>query len=550
MSVVPGGTSTTYYLYPGCYVVDPSNILQPNVPITVKDSSGATLAPRSNVNPYGLITLSSSAGAFVPPVYLPSDGGPVLYSSATIVPVTVACGEGVTPNQFSTLQTQVGANTSSITAGTVDTVARAGVAAINATLGTQPAGAAASLTARLAAIDIAIATLQGVAPIPTTVTQLTWAKVDFAQAAAPPVAGTYSSIPGYPGAGKFRLGMTSAAADFAGFDSIVYGAGGTAATTTHCTAARRYGTSGPLWSAGEKSTLQGLIANGRVPTFSFKNGPYTFAQVAAGVADADWITTCTFIKTLTGPIFLSYFHEVENPMNNAATPTDQASYRAAYRHIIDVARAQGVTNVAWSAPLYMSLFTWQTRDFKLWHPEWSGTAWLTNADGTRQKYLDILGIDYYNPYVDNPTNPFNTGTRNRDISADLLNVVIATYLRDGGRPMPMTIGEQGVYNYLSTLEADGMTPELMLSNMVDDCVGHPTMPLINTCFWNNSGSAFTAQMDPLRNAGDAFGPKTTAVRNIAAGLILRTTGGGRVTAATPAAQRVWVADTLNRVVSA
>ena len=108
MSVVPSGTSTTCYLYPGCYVVDPNNILQPNVAITVKDSAGATLLPRGSVSPYSLLTLASSAGGFVPPVYLASDGGPVLYSAATIVPVSVACDEGVTPGQFASHTARLG----------------------------------------------------------------------------------------------------------------------------------------------------------------------------------------------------------------------------------------------------------------------------------------------------------------------------------------------------------------------------------------------------------------------------------------------------------
>lgn len=450
--------------------------------------------------------------------------------------------------------------------GTTDPVARASIASINALLGTNIAGMFATLTAHLVDIDTKIGVLQGVRPPGPTKSQLVWARASFTQPVTAPTIDNYALIPGYPGTGKIRMGQASATAD-GPFDQLVYSTTGYSTTPLHCSIAREYLQSGPLWSAGEQSVLRGHTSLGRVPIATFKTAPYSYAQVVSGAADADWIATCTFIKSLTGiggtanaPIWCSYWHEPENigalPANPSSAQVtqalaDQDNYRSGYRHLVEVARAQGVTNIAWCAPFWMSLWDWQHLDPKLWHPEWSGTAWLTNPDGTRKKYIDLLGIDYYDPTVYNSTTVnFNSTTRNRLPTGDIVGVIIAMYLRMGGRPMPIVIGEHGIYSFLSTLEADGVSAELIVSDLMDNCVQHPTMPVIGTCVWNNGQAGFDPTTgDPKRVSSDPFGPKTMAYRNVAAGMILRTNTGAQVTPATPQANRVWVPDTFNRVVS-
>lgn len=153
MSVVPSGTSTTHYLYPGVPVVNISGVPQPNVAITAKDSTGATLAPRDSNSPFGLVSLSSNASGIVPPCYLPSDGGGVLYSAGTIVSTSIGSAEGITPGQFTTLTGRV----TVVEAGTTDTTARSSITAVQGQLGTTPQGTFTTVAARFTSAESSIA---------------------------------------------------------------------------------------------------------------------------------------------------------------------------------------------------------------------------------------------------------------------------------------------------------------------------------------------------------------------------------------------------------
>jgi hypothetical protein len=80
---------------------------------------------------------------------------------------------------------------------------------------------------------------------------------------------------------------------------------------------------------------------------------------------------------------LSYHHEAEaSGSNNFGTPAD---YIAAYRHVVDIFRAQGVTNVTW---------VWQPTAFAFRVKPSDRRYYLNWYPG--DAYVDNVGFDGYN----------------------------------------------------------------------------------------------------------------------------------------------------------
>lgn len=108
MPVTPAGTSTPHYLYPAVLVVSSTGDPQENLtPITVKTPAGATLAVRAADTQLPITTLAANSYGATPPLLIPGDGGPVLFTAAGGISLSVSSAEGVTSAQFAALQAQV-----------------------------------------------------------------------------------------------------------------------------------------------------------------------------------------------------------------------------------------------------------------------------------------------------------------------------------------------------------------------------------------------------------------------------------------------------------
>lgn len=321
----------------------------------------------------------------------------------------------------------------------------------------------------------------------------------------------------------------------------------------------------------ESSKVEQWTREGRVGLLSFKKGQWSMEQWAnrdAGLltelrALARWLKTLPAIAAAAGKggkgeHDVSFWHEPEE----FATLAEAKVWRQACRTFIEVLEEEGVTNIAPTAPMYVAVNDFKNKDFRLWHPEWDDDLKpILKADGTRRPYIKKFGIDWYNPHVNVATNridgvPQKAGEieDNHTWKEDVLDTILADYIDKGGRPMPMVIGEFGLYTqyhqggYGESLESTGVTMDLILSDLVDDGVYSKTFPVTGIAFWNSNECRFSDDKDWKRNASDAWGIKHTAVRQVTAGMILRTNAqsprgaGKRVLPSDAEAHRSWVVD--------
>ncbi|WP_206958026.1 glycoside hydrolase family 26 protein [Trinickia acidisoli] len=127
--------------------------------------------------------------------------------------------------------------------------------------------------------------------------------------------------------------------------------------------------------------MQFDLKAGRTPVVTWACGDMN-ANVAAGADDQLIIDTANAVKQFGAPMFIRWYWEMNLPAgtnNQDCMGNDGAAgYIAAWRHIHDVFKAQGVTNVSW-----------------LWNP--AGAS--TNADSSPyypgDGYVDWIGFDGY-----------------------------------------------------------------------------------------------------------------------------------------------------------
>jgi hypothetical protein len=131
------------------------------------------------------------------------------------------------------------------------------------------------------------------------------------------------------------------------------------------------------WTAGQ----------GRIPYISWKPstsaGPIPWATIASGEVDAEIVARALAVKAWGKPMYLTFHHE---PEDDVSTYGSEQDYVAAFRHIVDVFRAEGVTNVAWA---------------------WTMTSWsFTSSEATAfypgDDVVDFIGVDAYNWYPGKP----------------------------------------------------------------------------------------------------------------------------------------------------
>ena len=85
-------------------------------------------------------------------------------------------------------------------------------------------------------------------------------------------------------------------------------------------------------------------AAGRYTSSSTGNPAAGWSAIANGSQDATIVAHADAIKSFGHPMYLAFHHEPENDLDTYGTP---AEYAAAFRHVVDVFRARGVTNVAY-----------------------------------------------------------------------------------------------------------------------------------------------------------------------------------------------------------
>lgn len=143
----------------------------------------------------------------------------------------------------------------------------------------------------------------------------------------------------------------------------------------------------PVQGTFPDAAERNLAAGGRLPFIAWQarvsssNTSLKYADIASGRYDAAYVVTAADrVKAYGKPIFISFEPEFDT-QKSRGTP---AQYVAAYRHIHDVFRSKGVTNVAW---------VWQTSGYLGAGNDayiWSGYP--------GDAYVDWVGWDPYNFY--------------------------------------------------------------------------------------------------------------------------------------------------------
>jgi hypothetical protein len=128
------------------------------------------------------------------------------------------------------------------------------------------------------------------------------------------------------------------------------------------------------------------VAEGRIPVISFGQGPWTWPQIAAGMGDVQLRARFRELKSAGGlflDAILGFMNEPESKAGKLGTP---AQYRAAFRHVVTVARQLGLPN-KWTT--FLQNYTWRARNPNDW---WPGDA-----------YADYLGVQGYGSNPNTPT---------------------------------------------------------------------------------------------------------------------------------------------------
>jgi hypothetical protein len=142
---------------------------------------------------------------------------------------------------------------------------------------------------------------------------------------------------------------------------------------------------GFVWPIGYKGRAQWDISGGRTPMFSWSprvgTGCATFAEIESGKYDRQLNSQAAIIRSLHSTVWLRLFFEPDMDAQRCANPNQNPQlYIAAFRHVVGIFRADGVTNVKWmwapGYPLYAS-------------GHWS--TWYPGSD-----VVDIVAEDTYN----------------------------------------------------------------------------------------------------------------------------------------------------------
>jgi hypothetical protein len=134
------------------------------------------------------------------------------------------------------------------------------------------------------------------------------------------------------------------------------------------------------WNAAIPTSYEAWdVSQGRIPFINWKM-PAPWSTVTSGSQDS-WIAArADAFKAFGSPVYLAIHHEPENDM---AQYGSKADFIAGFRHIVDIFRSRGVTNVAFSWTMMSWSFDVRSgQNIDQWYP---GDA-----------YVDLIGVDGYN----------------------------------------------------------------------------------------------------------------------------------------------------------
>ena len=137
------------------------------------------------------------------------------------------------------------------------------------------------------------------------------------------------------------------------------------------------------------------VANGRIPYITWEPWYWsgatapTLDAIASGAEDAKIRAAAQGVKSFGHRVFFRFAHEMNGnwyPWDGYHNGRDPSKYVRAYRRVVDVFRAEGVTNAAfvWT-PNWESVPRESWNDFRNYYP---GDA-----------YVDWVGSDGYNRYL-------------------------------------------------------------------------------------------------------------------------------------------------------
>jgi hypothetical protein len=147
-----------------------------------------------------------------------------------------------------------------------------------------------------------------------------------------------------------------------------------------------------LLAPGDHSILP-LLQDGTLKAITVTWNPYadvadtqTLKNIASGIDDAYILTTASECKTFGYPIYMRLGAEMDICQGDSPTDrtwaTSAPDFVAAWKHVVDIYRAQGVTNVLW-----------------VWNPNCQSSGFYDqDAYYPGDNYVDWVGIDMYQFY--------------------------------------------------------------------------------------------------------------------------------------------------------
>jgi hypothetical protein len=151
---------------------------------------------------------------------------------------------------------------------------------------------------------------------------------------------------------------------------------------------KKWGAPSGIFPGNTRTSLRQASGGGRFPMVTWEpltskgdQGPYNLASIAAGEHDEYLTSWALGLRELASPVYLRPMHE----MNGSWYPWsgDPEAYVAAWRHIVNLFRANGTYNAAW---------VWCVNASDQPRGNWLENYWPGS------EYVDILGIDAYNCY--------------------------------------------------------------------------------------------------------------------------------------------------------